>query len=224
MCWQLSMNSASSPLPTSYDVARPPRNGRDSRTLTECPAPPSAAAVASPAKPPPMTMTSAIGMPVFKGENYDATGTRLRRPPPPPLVSSMASQMTMARKTKSDGWKSMRGSIMADRIQIGQVPYAPVRLASAGTNPRTTQHAHHVFHQLQAAVSVQRKDGFGMELHCFHGQLAMTHAHDHAIFRLCGDFEHGGELLPDSVQRIIAAYAEFLRQTFEYAHAAVLHQ
>src|ERR1700751_156336 len=114
----------------------------------------------------------------------------------------MASQMTMARNTKSDGWKSMRGPIMADRTQIGQVMYAPVRLASAGANPCAAQHAHHVFHPLKAAVSVQRQDRFGMELHCFHGQLAMALAHDHAVFGLSGDFEDGGKLLPDSVQRM----------------------
>src|SRR5277367_202378 len=70
MCWQLSMVS----LPASYDVARPPRNGRDSKTRTECPTPPRAAAADRPAKPPPMTITSGIHIRIAKREsaNRDA--------------------------------------------------------------------------------------------------------------------------------------------------------
>ncbi len=41
-----------------------------------------------------------------------------------------------------------------------------------------------VFHQPQAAVSVERQDRFGMKLHGFHRQIAMADAHDDAVVAL----------------------------------------
>src|SRR6185503_11176543 len=49
----------------------------------------------------------------------------------------------------------------------------------------------------------------------------MPDTHDHAILALRGDLEHGRKLLRYSVKRMIAAYAEFLRQTLKHPHAAI---
>src|SRR5271165_4553701 len=71
MCWQLSTVSPSPSAPFApgsvYEVARPPRNGRDSNSSTSKPAPPSAAAADKPASPPPAMRTLAILMSVCHG-------------------------------------------------------------------------------------------------------------------------------------------------------------
>src|SRR6516165_1681101 len=53
--------------------------------------------------------------------------------------------------------------------------------------------AYHIADELQAAIAVQRENRLGMELHGFHGQVAMTNAHDYAILSFCGHFQAGRE-------------------------------
>src|ERR1700675_1583907 len=54
--------------------------------------------------------------------------------------------------------------------------------------PGVAQFLNHVFHEAQAAASIERQDRFGMELHGFHRQFAMADAHDDAVLALGGDF------------------------------------
>ena len=60
-----------------------------------------------------------------------------------------------------------------------------------------------------------------MELNRFDRQLAVAHAHDHAIVRLGGDFKATRKCFTAREQRVVAADLEPLRQTFEYAEVAV---
>ena len=48
------------------------------------------------------------------GASWARTGKRLRRPPPPPLMISMASQMTMAMNSTSEGSSPMGNSSMTE--------------------------------------------------------------------------------------------------------------
>src|SRR3954471_24621706 len=68
-----------------------------------------------------------------------------------------------------------------------------------GSDTRVSQKLDHVFHQPQSAVAVERQDGLGMELHGLHGQVAMAHAHDDAVFGLGGDFKAGRQLFTDRI-------------------------
>src|SRR5258708_20123301 len=80
-CWQLS---TCSPSGNTYDVARPPRNGRCSNRRTRQPASASATPADSPPSPPPITITFCKDV-LFRV----APKSRLRHPPylpplPPP--------------------------------------------------------------------------------------------------------------------------------------------
>jgi len=50
------------------------------------------------------------------------------------------------------------------------------------------------FDQPEAAISVQRQDRLGMELHAFNGQFAVAHSHDDAVLRFRSDFKTGGKV------------------------------
>src|SRR5271165_3107088 len=56
------------------------------------------------------------------GYEWARRGRRLRRPPPPPLMISMASQMTMAMNSTSEGSSPIGTSSMADVSLSQQVP------------------------------------------------------------------------------------------------------
>ena len=56
-----------------------------------------------------------------------------------------------------------------------------------------------------------------MELHGFHRQLAVPHAHDDAVVGFRGDFEAGGKVSPARKQRMIAAHLETLGKSLKDA-------
>jgi hypothetical protein len=74
-----------------------------------------------------------------------------------------------------------------------------VSMASTRGDQAVSQPLNHVFHQAQAAVSVQRQDRFGMKLDRFHRKFAMADAHDDAVLALSGDFEARREFFGDRV-------------------------
>src|SRR5262245_14752687 len=102
-----------------YDVARPPKKGRDSNTSTSNPAPPSAAAADNPASPPPAISTlgthcsahdmrhtpnrpqagrrSRPSLRLLKSDG--ATSSRIR--PPHPLTESQPSTRTALSQTQT---------------------------------------------------------------------------------------------------------------------------
>src|SRR5205085_4358141 len=49
--------------------------------------------------------------------------------------------------------------------------------------------AHDVLHQPQSAILLRCEDGFGMELHRFHGQILMTNRHDDPVVGLGSHFQ-----------------------------------
>src|SRR5580692_10058586 len=51
-----------------------------------------------------------------------------------------------------------------------------------------------VFHEPQAAVSVEGEDRLGMKLDGFHRQIAMADTHDDSVVALRGDFETAWKL------------------------------
>src|SRR5277367_3457516 len=60
-------------------------------------------------------------------------------------------------------------------------------LANADT--RMTQGLYNILHQAQAAVAVERENGFGMELHTLDRQVAMADPHDDPVVALGGNFK-----------------------------------
>ena len=92
-------------------------------------------------------------------------------------------------------------------------------LANADT--RMTQGLYNILHQAQAAVAVERENGFGMELHTLDRQVAMADPHDDPVVALGGNFKTRWQFLRNRIKRVIPADAELLRESGENAVAAV---
>ncbi len=75
----------------------------------------------------------------------------------------------------------------------------------------SSQDLDHILHEHQAALTVERENRFGMELHRFHGKVAMANAHDDAVIALRRDLETRRQAPFDRVKRMIAADAEGFR-------------
>ena len=66
----------------------------------------------------------------------------------------------------------------------------------------------HVLHQPQAAVTLQSQNRFGVKLHRFNGQVAVTNAHDDAVVRFRGNFKAGGKRVAIGIKRMITAHTK----------------
>src|SRR6476659_947125 len=66
------------------------------------------------------------------------------------------------------------------------------------------------------------QDRFRMELHAFHAQGGMAHAHDLAFGCFGGDLEAGRQTCPLDNQRMIAGRVEGIRQLSENRSSVVL--
>src|SRR6266545_909166 len=63
--------------------------------------------------------------------------------------------------------------------------------------------------------------GLGVELHPLHGELAVAHAHDLAVFGLCRDLQALRQCRPANRKRMIAGRHEGTRQSAKHAEAGV---
>src|ERR1700674_3935368 len=69
----------------------------------------------------------------------------------------------------------------------------------------------YVLHQPQPAASVQCQNRFGVKLHCFHRQIPVAYAHDHAVLALGGYLQAFRKLLRNRIERMIASHADLFR-------------
>ena len=83
---------------------------------------------------------------------------------------------------------------------------------------------HHILHQSQPAITIQRQNGLGMELHALNRQLTVANAHDHAVFGFSGYFKTSRERLFSSEQGVITANLEALRQALKDALILMDHE
>ena len=79
-------------------------------------------------------------------------------------------------------------------MSMYSLQYAGRNSESSSTKaPRTrmnmAQYFYDVLHEHQTTLTVERENRLGMELHRFHGKVAMADAHDDAIVAFRGDFK-----------------------------------
>jgi hypothetical protein len=63
-------------------------------------------------------------------------------------------------------------------------------------------------------------DGFGVELHAFHGQCEVAHAHDLAVVSLSGNFQVGGQASALDGQGVMARANQRIGQAAKHTLAA----
>ena len=71
----------------------------------------------------------------------------------------------------------------------------------------------------QERVSVLGEKGLGVKLHALHGELAVAHAHDLAVFGLRRDLQAPGQGRPTNRKRMIAGRHEGTRQSAKHTEA-----
>src|SRR5260370_18851737 len=63
--------------------------------------------------------------------------------------------------------------------------------------------------------------GLGVELHPLHSELTVAHAHDLAVFGLCGNLQAPGQGRPANRKRMVAGRHEGTRQSPKHAEAGM---
>src|SRR5947208_16729959 len=64
----------------------------------------------------------------------------------------------------------------------------------------------HVLHQTEPAVALEREDRFWMKLYCFNWQIAVTNAHNNAVFGLSRDPQASRKTSALRIERLITSH------------------